>query len=229
MSGYQEINLQIRSSQVETLRTIAQKEHGSGNEIEKVIFSALLNYFESSTTNEMLEEAVKEGLQVLEDHVKVLLDLIKTLLISASYDTTKIRVLLEFLFENDIGKDLIPELYKRTNESVIERLKEESLEGTAQMLTENEHLRRQLMDYENQASSRDAKKQAEETKKQDRDREYAQTVQRLTQQVSQNEQLQKQTATWVNGLMDFLSKNSGDPQTLIATYTARYPKPQGIR
>src|SRR5690606_12108128 len=104
MSGVQEVTIQIRSNHLKTIREIAVKEYGNENEIEKVIFSALLDYFEARTTNQILEEAVREGLHLLEEHLGVLLDLIKTLLISSSYDTTKTRLLLEFLFENDMGK-----------------------------------------------------------------------------------------------------------------------------
>src|SRR5690606_14185173 len=176
-------------------------EFGDQNAIEKVIFTALLDYFESSTTNQLLEEALREGLGVLEEHVKVLLDLIKTLLISSSYDTTKIRVLLEFLFENDIGKEMVSELYKRTGDSVIERLKEEKLENVAQIITENESLRRQLRDLEDQGSSLEAQKQQELSRQQQRDREYQETVKRLAQKVTDSEQSQKATIQWVNGLL----------------------------
>lgn len=229
MSGYQEVLIQIRSHHMQALQKIAQNEFGDQNAIEKVIFTALLDYFESSTTNQLLEEALREGLGVLEEHVKVLLDLIKTLLISSSYDTTKIRVLLEFLFENDIGKEMVSELYKRTGDSVIERLKEEKLENVAQIITENESLRRQLRDLEDQGSSLEAQKQQELSRQQQRDREYQETVKRLTQKVTDSEQSQKATIQWVNGLLRYLSEHPGqDAQSLIQDYMSRHPKPVGI-
>lgn len=228
MNGYQEITIQVRARHLQALQNIAQKEHGNSNEIEKVIFSALLDYFEARSTNQMLEEAVREGLQVLEEHMKVLLDLIKTLLISASYDTTKIRLLLEFLFENDIGKDLIPELYKRTSESVIERLKEEKLENVAQIIAENEDLKRQLREAKNEGLSNDVQKQQELIKQQNRDREYAETVGRLTRQVTEQEELQRKMAIWVNGLINHLTQGSGNADALLTEYMAQHPKPKGI-
>lgn len=229
MSGYQEVLIQIRSHHLQALQNIAQKEFEDENAVEKVVFSALLDYFESTTTNQLLEEAIREGLGVLEEHVKVLLDLIKTLLISSSYDTTKNRLLLEYLFENDIGKDLISELYKRTSESVIERLKEEKLENVAQIITENESLRRQLYDLEHQGSSLEAQQQQEISRQQQRDREYQETVKRLTQKVTDSEQSQKMTIRWVNGLLRYLSENPGqDPQSLVQDYMSKHPKPAGI-
>lgn len=228
MSGYQEITIQVQSSHLKKLQEIAQTEHGNANEIEKLIFSALLDYFEARTTNQILEDAVGEGLQVLEEHLRVLLDLIKTLLISASYDTSKTRLLLEYLFENDIGRDLIPELYKRTSESVIERLKEEDLENTAQIITEIEQLKRQLYDWENKEASIDRQKQQELEKQQNRDKEYAEAVRRLTEKANYSEQQQKKIAVWTNGLVNYLSQNQGDSKSLLQSYISKNPKPDGI-
>lgn len=228
MSGYQEITIELRSSHLKTLQEIAQKELGSVNEIEKLIFTALLDYFEARTTNQILEEAIGEGLQVLEEHMGVLLDLIKTLLISSSYDTTKIRLLLEHQFEKEIGNELIPELYARTGESVIERLKEEDLENTAQIITEIEKLKRELSDQTNKDALQDKKKEEEQMKLKNREKEYAITLQRLTEKASQSEQQQKKIAVWTNGLLNYLTHNQGDPSRLIEAYISKNPKPEGI-
>lgn len=228
MSGFQEVSIQIRSNHLKTLREIATKEYGNGNEIEKVIFSALLDYFEARSTNQILEEAVREGLQLLEEHLGVLLDLVKTLLISSSYDTTKTRLLLEFLFENDMGKDLIPELYKRTSESVIERLKEEELENTAQIIAEMEELKRQIYDLENKEELSEKQKQQDLERQQSRDKEYAETVRRLTEKANFSEQQQKRITAWTNGLISYLSQNQGDIHTLLQSYISKNPKPEGI-
>lgn len=228
MSGYQEITIEIRSKHLKKLREIAQKEHGNANDIEKLIFTALLEYFEARSTNQILQDAVAEGLQVLEEHLRVLLDLIKTLLISSSYDTSKTRVLLEFLFENEIGKDLIPELYKRTSESVIERLREEDLENTAQIITEIEQLKRQLSDWQNRDAMLDQQKQQEIEKQTSRDKEYAETVRRLTEKADYSEQQQRKIAVWTNGLINYLSQHQGDAASLLQSYIAKNPKPDGI-
>jgi|GEM_PF-3050660 len=228
MSGYQEITIQIRSRHLKALQEIAQKEHGNANEVEKLIFTALLDYFESRTTNQILEEAVAEGLQVLEEHLNVLLDLIKTLLISSSYDTSKTRSLLEYMFEKDIGKDLISELYKRTSESVIERLKEEKLENTAQIITEIEQLKRQLYDWESKEESADRQRQREFEKQKSKEQEYAEAVRRLTERMNESEQRQRDIAAWTNGLLNYLSQNQGDFQSLLQSYMAQNPKPHGI-
>jgi hypothetical protein len=223
MSGYQEVTLNIREHHLHTLQQIAKREHGNQQQVEKVIFSALLGYFEARSTNELLEDAVREGLEALEEHVRVLLDLIKTLLVSASYDTSKIRVLLEFLFEHDIGADLIPELYKQTGSSVTERLREEDLVATAELLTEYEHVKRQLRDFEQQSASTDKKKQEIESKQQNRDREYAETVQRLTQQASTSEQARNRVIAWVNGLLTHLQQGGA-----LQDYLAKHAKPDGV-
>lgn len=228
MSGYQEITIQIRSRHLRALQEIAQKEHGNANEIEKLIFTALLDYFEARSTNQILEEAVAEGLQVLEEHLGVLLDLIKTLLISSSYDTTKTRNLLEYMFEKDLGKELISELYKRTGESVIERLREEKLENTAQIITEIEQLKRQVYDWQSKEESADRQRQQDLQKQQNREQEYAEAVRRLTEQINESEQKHQNVVAWTNGLLNYLSQNQGDVQSLLQSYLSQNPKPQGI-
>lgn len=228
MSEYQEITIQVRRRHFQVLQEIAQKEHGNANEVEKLIFTALLDYFEARSTNHVLEEAVAEGLKVLEEHLGVLLNLIKTLLISSSYDTSKTRGLLEYMFEKEIGKDLIEELYNRTGDSVIERLREEKLERTAQIMSEIEQLKRQLYDQQSKEASVDRERQKELEKQKSKEREYAEAIHRMTTRLNESEQKQRELIAWTNGLIQFMSQHDGDFQGLLQSYLARNPKPQGI-
>jgi len=228
MSGYQEVTIQIRPRHLKILQEIAQREHGSANEVEKLIFTALLDYFESRSTNQILEEAVAEGLQVMEEHLGVLLDLIKTLLISSSYDTTKTRHLLEYMFEKDFGKELIDELYQRTSESVVERLREEKLENTAQIITEIEELKRKIRDFQSKEESIDRQQQQVLEKQQSKEQEYAEAIRRLTERMNESEQKSRSIAAWTNGLLNYLSQNQGDAQSLVQSYISNNPKPKGI-
>lgn len=223
-----EVTVPLRSYQLEALQSLANKEHGSPQEVDKVVFSALLDYFESRDPKEITDEMIQESINALDDHVRVLLDLVKTLLLSASYDTAKIRVLLEHLFEQEIGKDLIGELYNRTSQSIIERFREEELETTAHLITDNEDLQMKLRVWENKEGEIGQMKtqQLEEGKK--KEQEFSSAMQRVNQQLAETEELQKKTMKWTNGLMNYLKQNKGDTQTLVQEYASKHPKPKGI-
>ncbi|SHE36412.1 hypothetical protein SAMN05444392_101171 [Seinonella peptonophila] len=228
MSEEIEVTIPLPSYQVKTLESIANNEYGSSNEVDKVVFSALLDYFESRDPREVTQRMVQEGIEVLEDHVRVLLDLVKTLLLSSSYDTAKIRILLEHLFEREIGRDLIDELYNRTNQSIIERFREEELETTAQLITDNENLQLSLRKWEEREGEIDQLKSRQEQEGKKKEQEFASAVQRVNQQLAESEERQKKMTTWVNGLLNFLNQRQGDPNTLIQEYARQNPKPKGV-
>lgn len=221
-----ELVIPLRDYQVKALQEIAQQEYQNAQETDKVVFSAILDYFEARDPKEMTQQMVQEGISVLEDHVRVLLDLVRTLLLSSSYDTTKIRVLLEYLFEQDIGKDLIEELYSRTNQSIIERFREEELQSTADLITANEELQMKLRVWEEKEGEIDEMKKKQEKAGKEKEKEFAQAIERVNQQLSELQEQQKKTLAWVNGLINYLKQNHND--RVIQDYIHKNPKPKGV-
>jgi hypothetical protein len=221
-----ELEIPLRDYQVRALREIAQQEYQNAQETDKVVFSAILDYFEARDPQETTQQMVQEGIHVLEDHVRVLLDLVRTLLLSSSYDTTKIRVLLEYLFEQDIGKDLIKELYSRTNQSIIERFREEELQSTADLITANEELQMKLRVWEEKEGEIDQMKKSQEQAGKEKEKEFAQAMERVNHQLSELQEQQKKTVTWVNGLINWLKQNRNE--AAIQEYVRKNPKPKGV-
>lgn len=220
------MEISLRDYQVRALREIAQQEYQSAQETDKVVFSAILDYFEARDPQESTQQMVQEGINVLEEHVSVLLDLVRTLLLSSSYDTTKIRVLLEYLFERDIGKDLIEELYSRTNQSIIERFREENLQSTADLITANEELQMKLRVWEEKEGEIDQLKKNQEQAGKEKEKEFAQAMERVNHQLSELQEQQKKTVTWVNGLINWLKQNRND--AAFQEYVRKNPKPKGV-
>lgn len=221
-----ELVIPLRGYQVKALQEIAQQEYQNAQETDKVVFSAILDYFEARDPNEVTQQMIQEGIDALEDHVRLLLDLVRTLLLSSSYDTTKIRVLLEYLFEQDIGKDLIEELYSRTNQAIIERFREEELQSTADLITANEELQMKLRMWEEKEGEIDQMKKNQEEAGKEKEKEFKQAIERMNHQLAELQDQQKKTVTWVNGLINWLKQNRNE--AAIQEYVRRNPKPKGV-